>query len=152
MAADRHSSELQPSGSAVSSQIQSLSDQLRRLAEQWGRFPSLLGDSAEVVAPLADIEETDDAYLVEMELAGVNRDDIEISLDGPQLLVTGERKDKQRVGILRRRTRVTGRFRYDVTLPNIDPDTEVTASYDNGVLTVRVPKPARERRRRIPVT
>jgi HSP20 family protein len=152
MLATRRNSELQSGGLNVFAEMQSLNDQLRRLAEDWNRFPSLLGEAGEGFAPLADVEETDDAYLVEIELAGVNRDDIDVSLDGRQLVVTGERKEKERVGILRRRTRVTGRFRYEVTLPNCDPEAEVTANYSDGVLTVRVPKPVRERPRRIPVS
>jgi HSP20 family molecular chaperone IbpA len=47
---------------------------------------------------------------------------------------------------------VTGRFHYEVTLPAADPDAEVTAGYDDGVLTVRVSKPEADRPRRIPVT
>jgi HSP20 family protein len=77
--------------------------------------------------------------VVEIELAGVKRDDIDVSLDGRQLIVTGERKEKERVGILRRRTRVRGSSGYEVTLPNCDVDAEVTANYSDGVLTVRVP-------------
>jgi HSP20 family protein len=147
----RRNTDVQSGGFNVFAEMQSLNDQLRRLSEDWNRLPSLLGDAGGEFAPLADVEETDDSYVVEIELAGVKRDDIDVSLDGRQLIVTGERKEKERVGILRRRTRVTGQFRYEVTLPNVDVDADVTANYSDGVLTVRVPKPARERPRRIPV-
>ncbi len=65
--------------------------------------------------------------------------------------MSGERKERQRVGILRRRTRSVGRFHYEVTLPGDVEEDQVTAAMDAGVLTVRVPKPANQRRRRIPV-
>lgn len=138
------------------SELDSLNHRLRRYLDSWDQFPSLLdghfGDAGLGFTPLADVEETDDAYLVEIELPGVKRGDIDVTLSGRQLTVSGERKEKERVGILRRRTRVTGRFHYEVTLPAADPDAEVTAGYDDGVLTVRVSKPEADRPRRIPVT
>ena len=67
--------------------------------------------------PLADVEETDDAYIVEVELAGVKQEDVSVEVAGSHVTVSGERKERQRVGILRRRTRTVGRFRYDVDLP-----------------------------------
>jgi HSP20 family protein len=135
------------------SEMAALNQRLRRFLDDWDRFPSLLDgfDTGTGFTPLADVEETDDAYLVEIELPGVKRSDIDVTLSGRQLTVTGERKEKERTGILRRRTRVTGRFHYDVTLPAADPDAEVSADYDEGVLTVRIPKPEADRPRRIPV-
>lgn len=132
-------------------ELDALNHQLRNYLDSWDRFPALLGDHAHRFTPLADVEESDDAYLVEIELPGVKRGDIDVTLSGRQLTVSGERKEKERTGILRRRTRVTGRFHYEVTLPAADPDAEVTAGYDDGVLTVRVPKPEADRPRRIPV-
>jgi len=137
-------------------ELDSLNHRLRRYLDSWDQLPSLLDghflDGGLGFTPLADVEETDDAYLVEIELPGVKRGDIDVTLSGRQLTVSGERKEKERVGILRRRTRVAGRFHYEVTLPAADPDAEVTAGYDDGVLTVRVPKPEADRPRRIAVT
>jgi HSP20 family protein len=134
-------------------EMTALNQRIRRFLDDWEELPSLLGGlhDGSGFTPLADVEETDDAYLVEIELPGVKRGDIDVTLSGRQLTVTGERKEKERTGILRRRTRVTGRFHYDVTLPAADPDAEVTAGYDDGVLTVRVPKPEADRPRRIPI-
>lgn len=134
-------------------EMAALNQRLRRFLDDWDQLPSLLGelDGRSGFTPLADVDETDDAYLVEIELPGVKRGDIDVTLTGRQLTVTGERKEKERTGILRRRTRVTGRFHYEVTLPAADPDAEVSAGYDDGVLTVRVPKPETDRPRRIPV-
>ena len=103
-------------------------------------------------APLADVEETDDAYVVEIDLPGVKRDDIDIQLSDRQLTVSGEIKEKERTGILRRRTRRVGQFSYSVTLPaDVDAD-KVSAHLDDGVLTVRVPKPEQAKLRRIPIS
>lgn len=103
-------------------------------------------------APLADVEETDDAYVVEIDLPGVKRDDVDIELGDRQLTVSGEVKDKERSGILRRRARRTGQFHYSVTLPaDVDAD-KVGAHLDDGVLTVRVPKPEQTKPRRIQIS
>ncbi len=61
-------------------------------------------------------------------------------------------KEKECTGILRRRTRRVGRFQYSVPLPaDVDPD-DVSARLDDGVLTVRVPKTAQAKPRRIEIT
>jgi HSP20 family protein len=91
---------------------------------------------------LADVEETDDAYLVEIELPGVKRDDVSVEVAGRRLTVSGERKERERVGILRRRTRAVGRFHYEVVLPGDVEEEGVSASMDEGVLTLRVLKAA----------
>ncbi len=90
-------------------------------------------------------------YLVEIELAGVGKDDIDIDIAGSRLSVGGERKEKHRVGILRRGERTVGAFAYEVTLPGDVDDADVTAFFDDGVLTIRVPKPEHARARRIKV-
>ncbi len=103
-------------------------------------------------APPADVEETDDAYVVEIDLPGVGRQDIDIQVTDRQVTVSGEIKEKERTGILRRRTRRVGQFRYSVTLPaEVDAD-KVTAHLDDGVLTVRVPKPEQVKPRRIEIS
>lgn len=71
---------------------------------------------------------------------------------GRRLTVSGERKERERVGILRRRTRSVGRFHYEVVLPGDVEENDVSASMDEGVLTVRLAKPASARPRRIPVS
>ena len=103
-------------------------------------------------APLADVEETEDAWSIEIDLPGVAREDIDIQLNDRELTVSGEVKEKERAGILRRRTRRVGQFHYSVTLPgDVDPD-NVTASLSEGVLTVRVPKAQQAKPRRIAIS
>ena len=82
----------------------------------------------------------------------MHKDDIDIEIAGRRVSVQGERKDKERVGILRRRERTVGRFAYEVTLPGDIEDTDIHASFNDGVLTLRVPKPEHARPRRIQVT
>jgi HSP20 family protein len=130
-------------------EINRFNEQLQDYLGRWSPLPSLLGEG---FTPLADVEETDDAYLVEVELPGVKGDDIAVEVAGRRLTVSGERKERERVGILRRQTRTVGRFHYEVVLPGEVDEEVIEASLDEGVLTVRVPKAEAERPRRIPVT
>jgi HSP20 family protein len=103
----------------------------------------------DVWSPPVDLEETDDAYLLEAELPGVEPDDVDVELGGSELTISGELKEKERTGVVRRRARRTGRFDYWITLPDqVDAD-KVEASLVGGVLKVRVPKSERARRRKI---
>jgi HSP20 family protein len=100
-------------------------------------------------SPPVDIEETDDAYVIEADLPGVKREDIDIELEGNELQVSGE--IKQREGKFRRRTRRVGRFELRVALPDGVDGGAVDAKLDRGVLTVRVPKAEKAQRRKIDV-
>jgi HSP20 family protein len=131
--------------------LEQVSDRMRRMLEDnFGGWSSFL---TEVVAwaPPVDIEETDDAYVVEAELPGVNRKDVNIELVGNELTIAGEIKEKERTGIVRRKTRRIGAFEFRVTLPDQVDGEHIDANLKDGVLTVRIPKAARAQRRRIEV-
>lgn len=100
---------------------------------------------------LADLEETDDAFVVTVDLPGVDKGDVDVELEGRRLTVTAERKERERTGILRRRTRHVGTFRHEVVLPAEVADEDIEAELRNGVLSLRLPKAESSRRRRIPV-
>lgn len=129
-------------------ELERLSRQLLAQLGSWRQLPSVLGDA---FVPLADVEETAEAYVVEIELPGVKKGDLEIEIAGRRLIVTGERKERERRGILRTRERTVGRFHYEVTLPGDVDDAAIEADLDAGVLTVRASKPERDRPRRIEV-
>jgi HSP20 family protein len=117
--------------------MQNLSALMDRFLEGWGDVPQVLDGG---FVPVADLEETDDAYIIEVELPGVNKKDIDVSLSGRRLTIAGERKEKERTGVLRRRVRSMGRFRYEVMLPGDVDEDSVEAKLDDGVLTVRIAK------------
>jgi HSP20 family protein len=102
--------------------------------------------------PPVDIEETEDAWIVEAEIPGVKRQDVNVETRDSELLISGEIKERERTGILRRRTRRVGEFEFRVTLPGgLDPN-NVEANVDDGVLSVRIPKPEQARPQRVEVT
>ena len=130
-------------------------DPFRELNELAERVNSLwesgFGGALDRWSPLADLEESEDAYTVEIELPGVRRDDVDIQLVDRVLTVTGEVKEKERTGMLRRRTRRVGQFHYSVTLPgDVDAD-DVSAQLHDGVLIVRLAKSPEARPRRIAI-
>jgi HSP20 family protein len=116
-----------------------------------GRFDGADG-GVRAWMPLADVSETPEAYLVEVELPGVKRDDVTIDLVGRELAISGELKEKERQGWFRHRTRRTGQFAYRVTLPHDVNADGIEATLESGVLTVRVPKSDAAKPRRIAIT
>ena len=103
-------------------------------------------------APAIDLEETDDAYLVEVELPGVRKDDVAIDVSGNEVRVYGEIKQRERKGILRRQNRKVGQFDYRFTLPGeVDAD-KITAELRDGVLSLRAPKVETAKPQRVEVT
>jgi HSP20 family protein len=101
-------------------------------------FGGLTGEGA--WSPAADIVETDSAYIIEVELPGVRREDVDVTLNGNELVVTGEVKERKREGLFRRRTRRVGEFEFRVTLPGHLREGDIEASLAYGVLKLYVPK------------
>jgi len=130
------------------SELGQLNERMRRMLEQ--TFGGMLDEPAGWI-PAVDIEEREDAYVVEAEVPGVKRQDVNIEVSGSELTISGEIKERERNGIIRRRTRRVGRFEFRVALPSqVNPE-GVDAKLNDGVLTVRVPKAERAQRRRIEV-
>ena len=101
--------------------------------------------------PLADIEETDDAYLIEVDLPGVRREDVRVEFLGNRLVISGERKERERKGIVHGRTRWVGDFRYEVVLPGEVDHDKVEAEMIYGTLSMKVPKSLSDKPRKITV-
>ncbi|HZS00411.1 MAG TPA: Hsp20/alpha crystallin family protein [Chloroflexota bacterium] len=95
-------------------------------------------------APRADVYEKDGAIVVKAELPGVKKEDISITLEAGDLVIRGERKAEHEVkeDAYYRMERTYGSFLRRLPLPEgVDPD-KVQATYADGVLEVRVPRPA----------
>jgi len=136
------------------SELEQMSERMRRFLDQtFGSFgwAPALGERGGW-SPAVDLEELDDAYVVEADLPGVKREDVDIELVGNELAITGEVREQERAGTLRRQSRRTGRFEYRLSLPShVDPE-NVEATLADGVLKLRVPKSERAQRRRIEIT
>ena len=127
-----------------------LNERMRRMLEQ--TFGGLVPLDREGWAPLVDIEEQDDAYVLEVEVPGVKREDVKVEQIGNEVAISGEIKEQERKGIVRRKARRVGRFAYRVMLAERVEHEQIQAKLNDGVLTVRVPKSQRAQRRRVEIT
>jgi HSP20 family protein len=135
-------------------EMEDINDQFGQLVQGvFGMTPGLAAPAAwSALAVPVDVEETDDAYIVDVDLPNVNPEDVNIEMRGEELRITGQFQDRDRTGVLRRQNRPTGDFEYVVDLPSdIDPN-RVEATYDNGVLTVTVGKARDAQPRRIEIS
>jgi HSP20 family protein len=117
----------------------------------WPWAPELRGSRPERFVPGADVEETDDMYVVELDVPGVRKEDVTVEVSGRRVVVSGERKERERKGVLRQRTRAVGAFRFEVVLPGEVDDTKATATLEDGTLRLTLPKSGADRPRRIAV-
>jgi HSP20 family protein len=108
--------------------------------------------SATAWAPALDISERKDAYLVTVELPGVQADDLEITMEDGLLTIQGERHfahdSSEQFHRVERRY---GAFRRSITLPAHVMAEGIEASFDKGVLQILVPKAEEAKPKRIQV-
>jgi len=125
-------------------------NQLRREMDRL--FESAMG-RREIAYPPCNVWSGDEDILVTCELPGVAKDDVNISVTGDTLTISGERKadDKVDQATYHRRERGTGSFSRSVQLPGRVEAEKVDASYEDGVLTLRLPKAAEEKPRKIEI-
>jgi len=132
--------------------IDSLQDELSRI---WGqtwplmprpfiRPPSPIADLATAWAPRVDVFEKNGDIVVKAELPGVKREDVKLSIDDGDLVIEGERKAESEVQEkdYYRMERAVGSFYRRLPLPTGVKAEQVQASFADGVLEVRIPKPA----------
>jgi HSP20 family protein len=104
--------------------------------------------------PAMDLVETDDHLVLRADLPGMSEDDVDIEIKDGVLTVSGERKaehEERREGY-HRVERSFGRFSRSLTLPQGTETDKIEASFDNGVLEVRIPKPAESKPTRVQVS
>jgi HSP20 family protein len=90
-------------------------------------------------SPPADLTETDDSYLVHVDVPGMRKDQLNVEVSDRELVITGEIPE-QSGGKRHRSSRRTGQFEYRVTLPGDIKTDQVKAELADGVLTVTAPK------------
>jgi HSP20 family protein len=103
--------------------------------------------------PNIDVYEDKDNITVRAELPGMKQEDIEVSLQGDTLIISGERKQEEehKEGQTYRAERFFGRFQRSLTLPQPVDASKIQASYKDGVLTITLPKSEEAKRKRIDV-
>jgi HSP20 family protein len=135
--------------------------QMAQMAQMSPRLAHALGlhgqpqgsGTATAWAPALDISERKDAYLVTVELPGIEAEDLEITMEDGLLTIQGERQfahesSEQQFHRVERRY---GAFRRSITLPAQVQAEQIEASFENGVLQIVVPKMEEAKPKRIQV-
>ena len=137
-------------------EISSLQNEMNRLFNTVFDAPPQGGNGGSQVrrwVPAMDLVETDAHFVLRADLPGLREEDVAIELEDSVLTLSGERKaehEEKQEGFYRVE-RAFGRFSRSLTLPKgIDPEA-VTASFSNGVLEVRIPKPEVRKPRKISI-
>jgi len=94
----------------------------------------------DVWSPPTDEYETEDAYIVRVEIAGVREDDFEVIIENDALYISGKRHDKSGPRAFHQMEIRFGKFTTAVHLPGPVNADNATAEYENGLLTVNLPK------------
>src|SRR5215218_3220967 len=138
--------------------LRSAQDEMAQMSPMLAHALGLHGQphgSARVTAwaPALDISERKDAYLVTVELPGVEADDLDITMEDGLLTIQGERQftSESSEEQFHRIERRYGAFRRAITLPAQVQAEQIEASFDNGVLQIVVPKMEEAKPKRIQV-
>ncbi len=129
--------------------------------EPWTSLVSLQGDVRRVFgecdglvwAPPIDVEESREDVVVKAELPGMTREDVKVQAQGDTLVITGERRHEAdtKDRTFHRVERAYGTFQRSLTLPVEVDGSRATATYEHGVLTIRLPKSEAARPRDITI-
>jgi HSP20 family protein len=104
-------------------------------------------------SPALDLYESGDHLVAMVEVPGMRKEDIEISLHDGTLTISGERKQENTNGETAQRTeRYVGTFRRSITLPTRIDAGKVSATYENGILKVSLPKAEEAKPKQIQVS
>jgi HSP20 family protein len=111
------------------------------------------GKQAQAWVPALDVWETDDAVHYAFDLPGLTQDAIQVEAEDGSLTVsaTRPREQKHEAGTFYRFERRFGTFSRTVGLPQGVADDDIKATYLNGVLEIRAPKPEQPKPKRIDI-
>src|SRR5271157_5479732 len=135
-------------------EVYSLQNRVSRLFEEQyggGREESL---TAGAFVPPVDIYEDEHSVQLKLEVPGIDEKDLDVKVENNTLTITGERKfeKEEKEENFRRVERRYGTFTRSFTLPNTVNTEDINASYDNGVLNIRLAKRAEAKPKQIKVS
>ena len=135
-------------------ELHSIQQEMNRLFNTFFDAPATGGSGgARRWVPAMDLVETDDHFVLRADLPGLEEGDVKIEVNENVLTVSGERRfehEAKKDGFYRLE-RGAGRFERSLTLPEgVDFDA-IAATFDKGVLEIRVPKPEQRKPRRVEI-
>jgi HSP20 family protein len=117
-------------------------------------FESFLNDVPSKMHPRMDLEETASQYNLRLEVPGLKKEDIQISFEDNMLVISGEKKEpvRQKENRYHYSEIVYGKFSRSIKVPaNVEGD-KISASFENGILTVTIPKSEQAKPRQITIS
>jgi HSP20 family protein len=135
-------------------ELSSLQSEMNRMFDTFfGDAPAGDGGRFRRWIPSMDLVETDDHFILRADLPGLSEEDVSIELEDNVLTVSGERKSEheERKEGYHRVERAYGQFARSLTLPEGVNADEIAASFDRGVLEVRIPKPEERKPRKVSI-
>ncbi|CAA9527930.1 MAG: UDP-glucose 4-epimerase [uncultured Solirubrobacteraceae bacterium] len=136
-------------------ELDSIQSEMNRLFNTFFDTPTTAGNAAPVRRwmPAMDLVEHEDHFLLTADLPGMKQEDVKLEVSDGVLTIAGERKTthEERKGGYIRIERAAGTFQRSLTLPEgVDPE-QVGASFRDGVLEVRIPKPVERKPHRVQI-
>jgi HSP20 family protein len=137
-------------------ELDTLQGEMNRLFSTFFDTPTNAGSGNGITRrwiPAMDLVETAEHFVLKADLPGMTESDITIELENNVLTIAGERKTEHESDAegYYRIERASGAFSRSLTLPEGIDAEAVKATFDNGVLEVRVPKPANAQPRRVQI-
>ena len=138
------------------SPLRSLQDEVNRLFESV--FPTPMADDEEptstVWSPRMDLMETNDHYRMRVDLPGISKENVSITVEDNRLTIRGERKDESRTEKenVVRMERTFGTFYRSLRLPKAVNEEKIKASFTDGVLSVEIPKTEKSKPKQIKIS
>ena len=136
-------------------EISSLQSEMNRLFNTFFDTPTTGGNGGAVRrwTPSMDLVETDEHFVLRADLPGLSEKDVSIEFEDNVLTGSGERKaehEEKKEGFYRME-RSFGQFRRSLTLPEGVNADAIAATFDRGVLEVRIPKPEERKPRKVAI-
>lgn len=131
-----------------------LFDQMDWLFDDWGRSSQMRDFLSErVLSPSCDISESNDQFLMSIDIPGMKPEDIKIEVANNILTISGERRreEKESDDSIQHFEKSYGYFKRSFSLPTSIESESVEARYENGVLELRLPKTQNAKSRQIEV-
>ncbi|NMM48755.1 Hsp20/alpha crystallin family protein [Marinigracilibium pacificum] len=121
-------------------------------------FKKVLNDFSEGVidskpdsfSPRTDIYETEQKFVMELSVPGMKKEDFKIDIDNDVLIISGERKLEELEGVkYHRRETLSGSFKKSYKITDLIDVENITAGYENGILSVSLPKVEKKENKKV---
>ena len=134
-------------------EIDTLQHQMNRLFDDFITPTTVREQNKSTFVPAAEIEEKDDALYLKLEVPGMKPEDLNVEVTAESVSISGERKSENKTekhGVTRSEFRY-GRFQRMIPLPARIQNTDVAATYKDGILHLTMPKAEEEKNKVVKV-